>query len=182
MRATVKHCPSVMIWGCFSHKGVGSLRILEPNQSMNSAWYVSILEKEVCDTLKMHFGGVHRGFFQDDGAPCHRSKVVIAKCQQLGIRVLEWPGQSPDCNPIENLWAYLKQRVRLRNPLTVSALKDAVRTVWNSEIPLHYCQALTASMPFRLKNVIRRRGFPTKYWSCCYSDCSDPLCSLCAFW
>ena len=42
-----------------------------------------------CDTIIMH-----------DGAPCHRSNIVSEKKK---IKTLDWPGNSPDLNPIENL-------------------------------------------------------------------------------
>ena len=71
IRPTVKHSPAVTIWGCFSHKGVGKLRFIDPKQAMNSAWYRDVLQKEVCATLHDQFGGVQYAFFQDDGAPCH---------------------------------------------------------------------------------------------------------------
>ena len=163
MRGTVKHCPSVTIWACFSYKGVGKLRFVNAKESMNTAWYLTVLENEVLQSLNEHFGSVNHAWFQDDGAPCHRSKSVLARCQQLRIKKLDWVGQSPDCNPIENLWALLKKKVTAANPLTINELKEVVLRVWNSEIPLHYCQALCASMTSRMHSVIKKKGFPSKY-------------------
>jgi hypothetical protein len=163
MRGTVKHCPAVTIWGCFSNKGVGHLRFVGNSERMNTAWYLTVIENEAHQTLQEQFGGVAQAHFQDDGAPCHRSKAVLARCQQLGIKKLEWVGQSPDCNPIENLWSFLKKRVRDANPKTVDELKETILHVWNIGIPLHYCQSLCASMTSRLHAVIRKRGFPSKY-------------------
>jgi hypothetical protein len=163
IRPTVKHCPSVCVWGCFSYKGVGKLRFVEPGQSMNSAWYKDVLQNEVCDTLHEQFGGVQNAFFQDDGAPCHRSRTVLQKSQYLGIRRLDWVGQSPDCNPIENLWSFLKRLVRASNPKTVSALKDIVKEIWQTKISQEYCKILCVSMPRRFKAVVKNKGFSTKY-------------------
>jgi len=162
VRPTVKHCPSMTIWAGFSEKGVGEIRILPPNQRMNSQWYNTILENEVRDTLLAHFGTL-KNRFQDDGAPCHRSHVVVNKRHQLGITALEWPGQSPDCNPIENMWRYLKGRIKTLNPRTIPELRDAIITVWFNKISQEYCHALCTSMPRRLRSVINNRGFPTKY-------------------
>jgi hypothetical protein len=163
LRPTVKHSVSVMVWGCFSYKGVGKIRILAPKTTMNSTWYCSILQNEVASTLDDHFGGAYRANFQDDGAPCHRSKVVKRKCRQLGISQMPWPGQSPDLNPIENMWSFLKTKVRAHCPRTLDELKAAILQVWFNEIPLWYCQRLINSMPSRIKLVIKRKGFPTKY-------------------
>ena len=43
------------------------------------------------------------GIFQPDLAPCHSAKKVQKVLQENGIKVLKWPGNSPDLNPIENL-------------------------------------------------------------------------------
>ena len=49
--------------------------------------------------------------FQDDNARCHESKKVNEWFQQRNINTLQWPSQSPDLNPIENLWAVFKKKI-----------------------------------------------------------------------
>ena len=51
-----------------------------------------------------------------DYDPKHTSKVVAKWLKDNKVKVLEWPSQSPYLNPIENLWAELKNRVRARSP------------------------------------------------------------------
>lgn len=46
-----------------------------------------------------------------DGAPCHRAKQVQAQAAQLGLQLLPLPGYSPDLNPIEGLWKWMRQDV-----------------------------------------------------------------------
>ena len=38
-----------------------------------------------------------------DGETCHWSKVVLEYLRKSQVEVLDWPGNSPDLNPIENL-------------------------------------------------------------------------------
>ena len=46
-----------------------------------------------------------------DNAPCHTAKIVKAKAAQLGIELVYLPGYSPDLNPIERLWDWLREEV-----------------------------------------------------------------------
>jgi len=46
-----------------------------------------------------------------DNAPCHVAKVVTAEAARLGITVVNLPGYSPDLNPIERLWDWMREEV-----------------------------------------------------------------------
>lgn len=61
-----------------------------------------------------------------DGASHHRSKVVKAAAEALGIHLLPLPGYSPDLNPIEGLWKWMREEVTQHfcHP-SLQALRDA---------------------------------------------------------
>ena len=46
-----------------------------------------------------------------DNAPCHIARVVTAHAEELGIEVINLPWYSPDLNPIERLWEWMRQEV-----------------------------------------------------------------------
>ena len=46
-----------------------------------------------------------------DNAPCHIAKAVKAKAAELGIELVYLPGYSPDLNPLERLWGWLREEV-----------------------------------------------------------------------
>ena len=50
------------------------------------------------------------------------------------IQTLEWPGNSPDLHPLENLWCVMKNIVSKKHPTSLSALQLAIKEVWVKEI------------------------------------------------
>ena len=63
------------------------------------------------DKLEIHTLAIHEcNMFMQDSAPCHHSKLV-SDFLKKNIKTLDWPGNSLDINPIENLWATLKDKV-----------------------------------------------------------------------
>jgi hypothetical protein len=46
-----------------------------------------------------------------DNAPCHVARVVTGHAAELGIALVFLPGYSPDLNPIERLWDWMREEV-----------------------------------------------------------------------
>ena len=74
---------------------------------------------------------------QDDGAPCHRAKIVNAWKEENGYRYLQWPPQSPDLNPI----LYGVTLSGTFAPADLAILETNVMSAWR-EIPASWCQEL----------------------------------------
>ena len=84
--------------------------------------------------------------------------------ENAGIVMLDWPAQSPDINPIENIWAEMKMMVRRRSlpPSSISVLTEYVKDAWD-DIPPEYFKKLIDSMPRRIEAVIAANGYNINY-------------------
>ena len=69
-----------------------------------------------------------------------------------------WPPNSPDINPVENLWSIMDEVVyKDPTPKTIKDLKRRLKQAWK-KIPLSTLHDLSHSMPQRLRNVITNKG------------------------
>ena len=86
------------------------MEILPNNTTMCGHRYTEILARKMLSRYR------ERGctFFFQDGAPCHTSKHSMGWLKDNGVKVLPWPGNSPDLNPIENAWNVIKNRLKNR--------------------------------------------------------------------
>ena len=118
---TVKHGGgNLMLWGRFSAKGTGRLHRIEGR--MNGAMYQEILGDNFLPSVRAPTMG--RGWvFQHDNDPEHTAKATKEWLKKKHIKVWEWPSQSPELNPIENLWRELKLRVARRQPQNLKDLE-----------------------------------------------------------
>lgn len=156
---TVKHgAGSIMCWGAFSWRGVGPLYRI--NGVMDRFMYVDILKNQMepftFENMPLKWT------FQHDNDPKHTSCVVKKWLKDESIQVLEWPAQSPDLNPIENLWNDVKVMISRKKFSNLDDLWKGVQEAWNS-IPKERCQKLVESMGRRCNAVIENHGYSTKY-------------------
>lgn len=156
---TVKHGGgNIMVWGCFSRDSIGPLHRIEG--IMDGPKYVDIIKKHMLPHAKSK---MPRGWiFQQDNDPKHTSNVAKNFFTSKKIRVLDWPSQSPDLNPIENLWDELERATAGRKPTSKDELFQILNEAWKN-IPLDTLIKLVDSMPKRCEAVIKAKGYATKY-------------------
>ena len=142
---TLKHGGrNVMVWACFSRSGPGP--ICRINGIMDCFQYMNILMNTMLPFARNNVNGDF--IFQNDNDPKHTAGVVKQFFEEEYITVLSWPSQSPDINPIENLWSIIKRTVQGYKPKNFNELYSTVKTAW-SNITVDQCKKLIDSMPRR---------------------------------
>jgi hypothetical protein len=93
-----------------------------------------------------------------DRAPAHTAKSTGRWLESQGVNVVQhWPSNSPDLNPIENVWGWMKKRVYRQNPRTMQQLKEAIDMAWD-QVPETMLTHLMLGMPARLHKVMQLDG------------------------
>ncbi len=99
--------------------------------------------------------------FQHDNYPKHTTKATKEWAKKKHIEVLEWPNQSSDLNPIDNLWRELKVRVAKRQPRYLNDLERICKEEWDTILP-EMCVNLVTNYKKHLTSVIANKDFATK--------------------
>ena len=128
---------------------------------MNGARYLKLLEEKLEGIMEEH-GCDH---FLQDSAPCHKAKVITKWfLERPQINLIKWPGNSPDLNPIENYWTWMKVQLKEENCTSIPKLEQSIKRLWTERMSdSAYLKSLVESMPRRLEDVIERDGGMTKY-------------------
>jgi transposase len=127
--------------------------------------YLKVLEQEI---LKCFIPG--RVFMQDN-ASIHTAKKVQNWCEENAILQLDWPPYSPDMNPIEHVWARMKEWIVQHYPelskmgKSQAAYDQLARTIeeaWDA-LDQEYINNLIRGMPRRVAALDLAKGWHTKY-------------------
>jgi len=137
---------------------------LAKGEKVNSTTYRDqILLGPLKEFWEESFEDISMPIVMEDNAPVHK-KSCIAVRQELGIVTLDWPPNSPDLNPIENVWRYIED-VIAKDHTDVSSVEEMKRIVW--ELWAGFADTewdrLIESLPERMDAVIAARGGSTRF-------------------
>lgn len=101
--------------------------------------------------------------FQHDNARIHTTNNVNDYLSKAGIDVMKWPPNSPDINPIERIWARIKQRLFLyqARPANLQELFDRVEEIWES-MGVEFIKKLYKELPAKMRQLVRTKGLHSK--------------------
>jgi transposase len=161
-------CNGQMLWGCFNGE----------TQGPELLWHKADYGTMTAEGYRSRIVPLIRGWiqkwkrdtgddllFMQDNAPIHTAAIVMEELNDSGIIPIRWPPYSPDLNPIEHVWAWVKDWInekwpRARN--TGYLLMDQVEEAWKA-VPAEFLRKLLESMPERCRQVIMANGLHTKY-------------------
>jgi transposase len=154
---------STMIWGGFFDKTKAPVLFMPPGERNAASFIKNVYEKG----LQPFMDGIdeaHRPTLMEDNAPVHTAILSRKYRANHGIKKIDnWPAQSPDLNPIENVWKDLKVAIQtLYNPRSIPELKEAISQAWD-DYPTQTFDHLLESMPHRMKAVVDADGGPTRW-------------------
>jgi DDE superfamily endonuclease len=144
------------VWGCFSANGFGKLYFFE--EILDSNLMIKIYKEELIPSINMLFGNnSYECIVVEDNDPKHKSKISREFKDQNSINIMPWPANSPDLNPIENVWGLLKLKIRSKQPKSLMSLKRIIKEEWNA-FENTYCENLISSMKNRIISCIASEG------------------------
>ena len=129
-----------MVWGSICHNEKSELVLWDKHAwgNINAASY----QAHILSTLRDFHDLISSTappeapdcLVMQDIAPPHKAKTTMAWFEREAIPLLGWPAPSPDLNPIENVWARIKERInRRRNrPTTMDTMRVAVLEEWDA--------------------------------------------------
>ena len=153
----------VMLWaGIVGDELVGPFRVQE-GVKLTSNTYCQFLKSFLEPWLEeVPLSRLRNLIFMHDNAPSHAAKATTQYLGSIGFKnktMMIWPPNSPDLNPIENLWGIVKRRVHAdgKQYFSKDELWEAIKQAADS-IPRSLIRKLTESVNERLFNIIRLNG------------------------
>ena len=152
-----KHPYAVLVWGGISMRGATELIIF--HGIMKSPFYRNVILTEGLIPFVQEVYPEHHRLMQDND-PKHTANDTKSFMVEKEINWWQTPPESPDLNPIENLWHEMKQHICSKvKPTTKDELVDGIEEFW-STVTREKCQKYIGHIHKVIPKVIEANGCP----------------------
>ena len=104
-----------------------------------------------------------RWILVQDNDPKHKAKKSTKLLDKMAPdRLPDWPSNSPDFNPIEDVWSLLDDGIKHKTIKSLHDLKKNLTKAWEN-LDMEKIRASIASLPKRFNECIERNGERTSY-------------------
>ena len=137
----------------------GKTKLVFYSGKLNGTRYASILDDVLPEMTDAIFKK-RKWMLIQDASPLHLTREVMDVLKVHGVIVQPrgaWPGYSPDLNPIENIWAIVKDRVGARKPANKAELMHYAVEEWQN-LPQETVQKCILSLRNRMALVLKNKG------------------------
>ena len=151
-----KHPLKLHVWAGINRRGTTPIVVFEGTRNA-----VSILQRSLVPFIQSTYPNSHR--FMQDNDPKHTSRTALQFFEQEGINWWKTPPESPDANPIENLWHELKEFIRREiKPTTKLEILSGIQHFWNT-VDVHKCNKHINHLHKVIPQIIKLDGAATGY-------------------
>lgn len=157
------HPPKVQVWGAVGHYFKSELYFF--TETLDADKLCTILHEGLPPTASRDCprDRLHKWILVHDNDPKYKSRKAQKLLDTLAPdRLRDWPANSPDLNPMEDVWSELQRLVNRQKSTTIEELRAAIVDAW-STIDFHRIRCFTSSMPHRIEKLRRVRGASTGY-------------------
>jgi transposase len=154
IKETIKHPIKVHIWGCITLGGLEAFHLFD--HKLNSVKYTEILFEHLIPIYTDEF------IFQQDNSPIHTAKNTKSFLKEMNVRTMDFPPNSPDLNPIENMWHLIKHYMSKLTDITNDNFREKVIECCKK---INYSSIfnIISNMHVRIKKVIDNNGSHIDY-------------------
>ena len=123
----------IMVWGRISRKKKTELVIIRTDQdeTLDRFSYFDILNDHCIEQMNASYGKGHWCLVQGNARP-RIASLQTDWLKEKKIRLLEHPPYSPDLNPIEKVWNFIKQQLYTKPFANLDELENIIKSVWDS--------------------------------------------------